>query len=47
MHEPALLLSVAYLTTSALGLWASYWVDPQHMEAMRCDLSAFSSACFR
>ena len=25
MHEPALLLSVAYLTTSALGLWASYW----------------------
>jgi hypothetical protein len=25
VHEPALLLSVAYLATSALGLWASYW----------------------
>lgn len=24
-HEPALLLSIAYLATSALGLWANYW----------------------
>lgn len=26
LHEPAVLLSVAYLATSALGLWASYWL---------------------
>lgn len=26
LREPALLLSLAYLATSALGLWASYWL---------------------
>jgi hypothetical protein len=26
LHEPALLLSLAYIAVSALGLWASYWL---------------------